>query len=362
MHTYFLGLSLVGYDSLWGRMVRSGVAGAIGSVKRTGIFPNGDALRTSFTGLAGVDQYLIPAVIFYNNILSNGSANDRMLLISLFTTMQTMSHCMLVLGWNRGKRPWWATWEHLFWGVYNQAWGAAAVYPLYCFSHAEGFLRDNETETDEQRPIGPSDPTEALALIPTAILGSITPAMLLYPAFNPGCDTGLRQGIIAFYRFTPLALALAHPFFSSVQKKAQGSYQWKSPPIKSESLVATSLVISGAVATVGHGWALLGSISSGIRGVFWPSKQLNLVSPMMIADGARDFLQWDIIVITAALVPFADQVLKSSGLVRRLRKRNKLFSILSDSFIGRMALLTLASGILSPGAVVAFSLAVRSYT
>lgn len=107
MHTYFLGLSLVGYDSLWGRMIRSGVAREVGMVKQTGIFPNGDMLRTNFTGLQIFDKLLVPAVIFYNNILSNGLRSDRMLLVSLFTTMQTMSHCMLVLGWSGGKRrPW----------------------------------------------------------------------------------------------------------------------------------------------------------------------------------------------------------------------------------------------------------------
>lgn len=108
MHLYFLGLSLAGYDSLWGRMIRSGVVGSVVSVKQTGKFPNGDPLRTVFTGLRSFDQFLIPAVIFYNNILSNESTSDRVLLVSLFTTMQTTTHCMLVLGWRRGRRSWWA--------------------------------------------------------------------------------------------------------------------------------------------------------------------------------------------------------------------------------------------------------------
>lgn len=88
-------------------MIRCGVAREVLKVKQTGVFPNGDMLRTKYTGLQIFDKLLIPAVIFYNNILSNGSRSDRMLLVSLFTTMQTMSHCMLVLGWSGGKRrPW----------------------------------------------------------------------------------------------------------------------------------------------------------------------------------------------------------------------------------------------------------------
>ncbi|KAH0427989.1 zn 2cys6 transcription factor [Colletotrichum camelliae] len=340
MHTYFLGLSLVGYDALWGRMIRSGVAGSVASVKRTGTFPNGDILRTTFTGISGFDHFLVPAVIFYNNILSNGSSADRMLLVSLFTTMQTVSHCI----------------EHLSWGVFNQAWGAAAVYPLYCFTHIERFL-DN-AHGSAKPEVGPSDSNEAFALIPTAILGAITPAMLLYPSFNPSCTTSQRQELIAFYRFTPLALAVAHPACCWAQRKLSAYWGWRPAQAKAKAYTMASLMFSGFAAAAGHLWALLGASEGGLRRVFWPADYIDAASTTVIADGARDFLQWDIFVITAALVPFADQVLKSSALLHRLKKR-KWFSTVMDSFIGRMAVLTAASGVFSPGAVLAFSLALK---
>ncbi|KAK2770362.1 zn 2cys6 transcription factor [Colletotrichum kahawae] len=355
MHTYFLGLSLVGYDALWGRMIRSGVAGSVASVKRTGIFPNGDILRTTFTGISGFDQFLVPAVIFYNNILSNGSSADRMLLVSLFTSMQTVSHCMLVLGWDRGKSPPWAMLEHLSWGVFNQAWGAAAVYPLYCFTHIERFLDDASSDKSD---VGPSDFNDAFALIPTAILGAITPAMLLYPAFNPSCTTSQRQGLIAFYRFNPLALAVAHPACCWAQRKLSAYWGWRPAQSRATAYTMASLMFSGFAAAAGHLWALLGPSEGGLRRVFWPAEYIDNASTTAIADGARDFLQWDIFVITAAIVPFADQVMKSSALLHRLKKR-KWFSSIMDSFIGRMAVLTAARGIFSPGAVLAFSLALE---
>ncbi|KAK1855299.1 zn 2cys6 transcription factor [Colletotrichum chrysophilum] len=356
MHTYFLGLSLVGYDALWGRMIRSGVAGSVGSVKRTGTFPNGDVLRTSFTGISGFDRFLVPAVIFYNNILGNGSSADRMLLVSLFTTMQTVSHCMLVLGWDQGKRPPLAILEHLSWGVFNQAWGAAAVYPLYCFTHIERFLDD--AHGSEKSDVGPTDVNEAFALVPTAVLGAITPAMLLYPAFSSSCTIGQRQGLIAFYRFTPLALAVAHPACCWAQRKLSTYLAWKPAPASAKACTMASLMFSGFASAAGHLWALLGPSEGGLRRVFWPAEYIDKASTTVIADGARDFLQWDIFVITAALVPFADQVLKSSVLLHQLRRR-KWFSTVMDSFIGRMAVLTVASGIFSPGAVLAFSLGLK---
>ncbi|WQF85977.1 hypothetical protein CDEST_10991 [Colletotrichum destructivum] len=361
MHLYFLGLSLAGYDSLWGRMIRSGVVGSVVSVKQSGKFPNGDPLRTVFTGLHSFDQFLIPAVIFYNNILSNESTSDRMLLVSLFTTMQTTTHCMLVLGWRRGRRSWWAHVEHLFWGVFNQAWGAAAVYPLYCFTHAEQFL---EKETDSHghhcEITGPATAEEAFALIPTAVLGAVAPAMLLYPAFNSACDVNLRQGLIAFYRFTPLVLTVSHPFFTWVQQKISVYLAWHPRPADSRKYVAASLMISGVAAVAGHAYTLLTAGGDGFSEVFWPAEHIDPTLPTVIADGARDFLQWDIFVITAALVPFANLILGTSGLVRRLKKRNKWFLGFSESFIGRIAAITVASSILSPGAVLAFALAARA--
>lgn len=125
--------------------------------------------------------------------------------------------------------------------------------------------------------------------------------------------------------------------------------------------VTASLVLSGLAATAGHVWALLGPKEGGLQRVFWPADHIDKASPTIIADGARDFLQWDIFVIAAALVPFADLVLRSSGAFRQLRKRGIWASLLSDSFIFRMGALTFASGVVSPGAVLAFSLAAKTY-
>ncbi|KAK1544030.1 cytochrome b5 [Colletotrichum paranaense] len=319
MHTYFLGLSLVGYDSLWGRMIRCGAAREVGMVKQTGIFPNGDMLRTNFTGLQTFDKLLVPAVIFYNNILSNGLRSD----------------------------------------LFNQAWGAAAVYPLYCFAHVQRFLEE-EKDQPKNHEIGPSNPEEALALVPAAILGAITPAMLLFPAFTTTFSTNQRQGLIALYRFTPLALAFAHPLFIWLQGKIPGSSNFKYNQHASENFIAASLLISGATAATGHVWALACLEHGELRRTFVPATSINTASPTVIADGARDFLQWDIFIITATLVPMTDLIFRSSRSFRRFRKQYNWFRILEHSFFVRVAGLTLASGLLSPGAVLAMALAMRA--
>ncbi|KAK1446452.1 hypothetical protein CCUS01_12417 [Colletotrichum cuscutae] len=317
-------------------------------------------LRTNFTGLQIFDKLLVPAVIFYNKILSNGLRPDRMLLASLFATMQTMSHCMLVLGWSGGKRRPWTNMKNFFWGVFNQAWGAAAVYPLYCFAHVQRFLEE-EKDQPKNHEIGPSNPEEAFALVPAAILGAITPAILLFPAFTTTFSTNQRQGRIALYRFTPLVLTLAHPLFVWLQGKIPGFSDLKSQQHASKNFVAASLLISGATAATGHVWALACSEHEELRRTFVPAASINTAPPTVIADGARDFLQWDIFIIMATLVPMTDLILRSSRSFRRLRKQYKWFRILEDSFFVRAAGLTLASGLLSPGAVLAIVLAMRAY-
>lgn len=250
--------------------------------------------------------------------------------------------------------------EHFFWGVFNQAWGAAAVYPLYCFAHVQRFLEEDKDQP-KTHEIGPSNPEEAFALVPAAILGAITPAMLLFPAFATTFSTNQRQGLIALYRFTPLALTMAHPLFVWLQGKIPRFSDLKSRQNASKNFVAASLLVSGATAVTGHVWALACSEHEELRRTFVPATSINIASPTVIADGARDFLQWDIFIIMAALVPMTDLILRSSRSFRRLRKQYKWFRILEDSFFVRAAGLTLASGLLSPSAVLAIALAMRAY-
>lgn len=102
-HLYFLGLSAVGYDWLWGRIVRGPGMKAIIDTRTTGLFHDGTLLTQNYTGLRALDALFVPAVIFYNDLLSSNDPVHRMLLIDIFSTMQTTSHCISVVGWERGN-------------------------------------------------------------------------------------------------------------------------------------------------------------------------------------------------------------------------------------------------------------------
>jgi len=106
MHTFFLGLTAIGHDALWGTMVRNGTAKAIGAIKVAGTLPDGNVLRHVYTALPWIDRLLISPVIFYDGLMRDRNPTFRSLLVSLFCTMQTTSFCIISAGWFYGFPRW----------------------------------------------------------------------------------------------------------------------------------------------------------------------------------------------------------------------------------------------------------------
>lgn len=107
LHTYFLGLAAIGYDALWGTLIKSGTAKAIAAVKATGTLPDGNILRQIYTGLPSIDRLLISPVIFYDGLMRQRNPIFRSLLVGLFCTMQTTSFCIISAGWLHKSPRWW---------------------------------------------------------------------------------------------------------------------------------------------------------------------------------------------------------------------------------------------------------------
>ncbi|TPX07100.1 uncharacterized protein E0L32_010995 [Thyridium curvatum] len=90
---YFLVLAAVGFDALWGSMLRNGTAQTIGALKQSGVVEDGSKLRKAYMGLPGVDSSVQSAVIFYDTLLRRQDVVDRSLLLRT---------------WSKGKRSVWA--------------------------------------------------------------------------------------------------------------------------------------------------------------------------------------------------------------------------------------------------------------
>ncbi|KAI2628550.1 hypothetical protein GGR54DRAFT_349721 [Hypoxylon sp. NC1633] len=358
MHTYFIGLTAVGLDVLWGSMIRNGTAQAIGASKSQGVMPHGSLLRRTFTGIGPLDRFLLSPVVFYDALTHDGNPVYRSLLLSVFSTMQTTSFSMMVLGWHNGARSKWAILEHLFWGVFNQSHGAALVYPLYFFTHLSRF--DNESD---EGAIGDIDPADAESLVYSSLLAAALPAWLIYPSYF-SCSRDTRQFLIASYRATPAVLTLAQPLIASAIRRLRRTPLSKS---RSRSLVRLSLVISGVCAALGHASALVSSaVSEGVtlESVFWPwATDVDRTASSVIAQGCHLFLQNDVLVIAAAVVPYASAILLSNRGDRAKIKDNSFLGRMESKMRnlgGRYVTLGFMTMVFSPGAVLSWALATKA--
>ncbi|KAF4509359.1 hypothetical protein G6O67_003537 [Ophiocordyceps sinensis] len=350
MHTYFLGLAAVGYDALWGSMVRNGTAQAIGAVKTSGLLPDGSPLRNPVPSLF---RLLASPVIFYDSLTRDGNPVHRSLLVSLFSTMQTTAFCIVAGG---GTRPWLTVLESLFWGVWNQSYGAAFVYPLYFLAHLH---RVTDDSAERHAP----STEQAEALLYTSIIAAVLPAWLIYPAFF-SCSSETRQTLIASYRLSPAVLALAQPVIAGMIRRLRARPR---PSSSSRALVQSSLLVSGLCSALGHLYALGYAISSSkvtLQAIFWPwATSVDPSGSAIIAQGCHLFLQNDWLVICAAVVPYASAVLAST--CRRLEANTDGSWVAwaensMRSLNGRYVALTAMTAVFSPGAVLAWTMATRA--
>lgn len=147
--TYYGALAWLGYYLLWTAALRHGARAAMVAVKRTNRFPDGTPLIQRYTPIAALDRQLISAVIFYHGLLDGTDPAHGLLLVDVHSTMQATALC--IMAQTRASLPFTASllWvkqhvlldsHHLLtgslriptvWGIVNQFYGAAFVYPLY---------------------------------------------------------------------------------------------------------------------------------------------------------------------------------------------------------------------------------------
>lgn len=244
--------------------------------------------------------------------------------------------------------------EYIAWGVLNQAWGAAFVYPLWCFFNAQ-YLLDGSCDNT----IGPVEGEESQALLASTVLSCAAPMIILYPAYFR-CSSRTRQGLVALYRVVPVVLGFLQPLIRNIIK----SFRREAiSPERAKQYVRVSLALSGAYSAACHLYALTASLLSSrtsFSGVFLPSRTIvEKSSASIIADGAHKFLQYDWIVVSAALIPFAFLTMQSEGKVERSKARNGWISQHTWWIRTRLACFSMAGLVLSPGAVLPWALAVR---
>lgn len=203
----------------------------------------------------------------------------------------------------------------------------------------------------------------------TSIIFAITPLWLLYPSFF-SCSSKTRQLLIASYRASPVILAACQPLVAAALRRLR---DWKGSsllPGRPDTLTRISLYIAAAGSATGHLYAIATAIlssSASLATVFSPWTKLaetSLGSPgSVLQRGCHLFLQNDLIVIAAALIPFSAAIF---GLKRRRSQKEDQEPGWGSTWWRRFGLFTIVqrlsalSGlaiVASPGAVFSLSLA-----
>jgi hypothetical protein len=107
LRSFFFLLAAVGFELLWGQLLRSGTAAKIRVASQSGVMPDGTPLRRQYTNIRALDAYLTTPVVFYDELTRGMKLSHTLLVLSLFSSMQSVSVCMMLCGWRGGKQPWW---------------------------------------------------------------------------------------------------------------------------------------------------------------------------------------------------------------------------------------------------------------
>lgn len=251
--------------------------------------------------------------------------------------------------------------EHTAWGIFNQAYGAAFVYPLYCLATVYKAVQSPTEGVNEKKESGERhlpDIADREAIVYTSIAIAAAPLWLLYPAFFQ-CSSITRQLLIASYRVSPALLASLHPILAFILRRLWPEKTLTADKAHSQKLVQASLLVGATTAALGHLYAILTGILShraSFAQVFFP-----WAAGTGLKWSAQQFLQKDIFVIIATLVPYSALLLrpKSGNVSTEKESARKRWTerISNMNFVPRVVVLTGLAFIFSPGFVYNLSMA-----
>ncbi|KAM5432786.1 hypothetical protein MferCBS31731_007312 [Microsporum ferrugineum] len=306
------------------------------AVKRTNRFPDGTPLIQRYTPIAALDRQLISAVIFYHGLLDGTDPVHGLLLVDVHSTMQATALC--IMAQTRASLPFTASLLiPTVWGIVNQFYGAAFVYPLYLLCQTvwhgfEAFPAVNDSRIN-------------LALVASAVWSSILPFAFLFPLFVPSC-VARRQRAIALYRASPIVLTLL---------------QWMGEHVPLERVFpavpeSAPYLVVAVTAAAAHLYAILGAAVASysppvtmkemLYRIYLPSTSRPKLPAAVLPRAAHEFLQYDMLILAAAFILCANVLLAPVLPVAT-------WLIIASLFVAMVAL--------GPGAVLALSFALRWY-
>lgn len=261
------------------------------------------------------------------------------------------------------------------WGILNQAYGAAFVYPLYC---AVSLLPDGEylNRVLQAGKANSLAPVEGKALLILAALGGFLPLTFISPALF-GLSTEVRHTVIAAYRLAPVVFVAAFAVTLQITRKlenakhAGGSGRKNGPEsVRAQQKLSTAYLIAGVEAAFVHGCAIATPLMKSppteavarLLQVFAPwSTHVDSATPTVIGDAGHLFLQYDMVIIGLTFVLFGYWLLSSlPAFAEAYAIPGCVRSHVGMKFTSIFMSLAVSTLLLSPGATLCFSLAVST--
>ncbi|KAL8727152.1 MAG: hypothetical protein Q9166_006248 [cf. Caloplaca sp. 2 TL-2023] len=335
----FLLLSLLGFYTLWVRMYTNGTIDALDVATKTGTFPNDHPLLNVFTGLAPIDNAIATLVGFFDGMTNGSDAAARLLFMDVVVTLHVAIGWLAIEQLRVPSRKYFSFLLPALWALAWNGFGAAFILPLYAYFNTPS-TTGNPTAKTAKIPLH-----QARALLPTLIISSFLPAIVMF--LSPILTTTItqHQTLIALFQFTPVAtVTMQWLLASAIAKSSSGEAEEdlqkaeRSNPRLQGSLLL-SLIFSASI----HLYCILTSILKfSFAGVYIPSpSSVHPNTDNAIAQGAKLFMQCDNIIICLTCTLWVSLMLQPHVELRGLWQQ-----------VGYAVALGLTTVVLGPGAVV----------
>ena len=239
----------------------------------------------------------------------------------------------------------------ILWGLLWNGFGAAIILPIYCLLH----FQSQQSKRDNAVPLH-----EAKALVPTTLVGSLLPLILMLPPLVD-CKVETQQAFSAVFQLTPVIfVAIQYIGARCIALCTEDRHELD----VERPMVYLALISTGICSAIAHVYSLATSLFSqdpatAFSRVYIPSPaRVDPSTPNTLTEGGLLFLQYDFLIISLTCILYAYLLLEPQS-------RTILSFVLAGyerpglEKFAVMVMVVLTTVVLGPGAAVSFAFAVR---
>ncbi|OKL57954.1 hypothetical protein UA08_06760 [Talaromyces atroroseus] len=337
LHSLLPIFSAIGFYLLWIVMAQNGTIDALDSVRKTGIYPNGRPLKTSYVGIPLLDGAISTLIAFTDALTGGNDPATRLVMIDVVSTLQSGGLWVIIESIRNGAGPVGVVLSSV-WPLLWNGFGAGFILPIYYYLNLKG--------PDINKPLRLN---YAKTLTVTSVLALFLPSFIVLPPFQVTRSAQDNQTFAALFQITPTIAAVFQTILASLTspKAASGQYAAKVP-------VRRAYFFSGLFSAAAHIYAVLTAMYSTDPAVTWSRVYVPSPSDVVadsewtVLEGALLFIKYDWIIINV-----------SSALWLYLSLKPYLNMKTAFDKGSTSLLIVLSTLIVGPGATVSWGLRLR---